>query len=336
MPDVSNIYHVPLVMLQQNLHNLLIDRLGLNVKQTFKTSELTEHSNSAAISPANDTPTRESFSYLNSPYIDQSFLSAWTEMTKSIDEAEDDVRIALVGKYTNSQDAYLSVISAIKHSCIATKQKLHLEMIESTDLESSVLDVSPDAYHSAWKKLKQAHGIVVPGGFGIRGIEGKVQAIHFARTSKVPFLGVCLGMQAAVIEYARHELNRPLANSREFAPEVSEADAAVIFMPEGDKDKLGGTMRLGSRRTILAANSLAASLYNDQTHIDERHRHRYEVNPSLINDLSAAGLVFSGKDEKRERMEVIELDTSKHPYFVGVQFHPEFKSRPQRPAPVFL
>jgi CTP synthase len=178
--------------------------------------------------------------------------------------------------------------------------------------------------------------VIIVGGFGIRGVEGKVDAIKYARENKVPFLGICLGMQVAVIEYVRSFLGRSKANSREFEPNSSDADAAIIFMPEGDKTKMGGTMRLGSRRTILAPGSTASALYGNAQFADERHRHRYEVNPELVPLLEAKGLKFSGKDTSGERMEVVELDSKEHPYFLAVQFHPEFKSRPQRPSPVFL
>jgi CTP synthase len=143
-------------------------------------------------------------------------------------------------------------------------------------------------------------------------------------------------MQAAVIEYTRSFLNRPLANSKEFSPSIDDQDAAVIFMPEGDKEKMGGTMRLGARNTLLRDNTIAKSLYVDSI-ISERHRHRYEVNPQLVSELESKGLLFSGKDlETSQRMEIIELQQNIHPYFVAVQFHPEFQSRPLRPSPVFL
>jgi CTP synthase len=167
-------------------------------------------------------------------------------------------------------------------------------------------------------------------------VEGKVDAIRYVRESKVPFLGICLGMQVAVIEYTRSFLGRAQANSREFEPESSEADAAIIFMPEGSKDQMGGTMRLGVRQTLLSPDSRAAQLYGGAASVDERHRHRYEVNPPLVPLLEAQGLRFSGRDETAQRMEIVELDPQTHPYFVAVQFHPEFKSRPQRPSPVFL
>lgn len=318
-PDIRNIYHVPLVMMQQNFHELISKRLNLM--------------------PASVPFTPVSVEVMHAPQtpaLDHAFVSAWRDLVKKVDSAEDEAVIALVGKYTNLQDAYLSVINALRHSSIATNQKLRLEMIESSHLEQDTRMSDPVLYDDAWARLKAAHGILVPGGFGVRGVEGKVQAIKFARETKMPFLGVCLGMQVAVIEYCRHVLGRTGANSREFTPDICEEDAAVVFMPEGDKQQFGGTMRLGSRRTTLQPGSMVSKLYGDVDAVDERHRHRYEVNPDLVELLVSKGLRFTGKDEKKERMEVVELDASDHPYFVGVQFHPEFKSRPQRPAPVFL
>ena len=333
VPDVKNIYHVPLMMLEQNFHSLLAQRLNLLAGKTV--NEIPTSTSSSTAAPIESIILNKIIED-NKHYLNTTFINAWETLTYQVDNAQDEAVIALVGKYTNLQDSYLSVISALKHSSTATGQKLRLEMIESSYLEEYAKLSSPALYEDSWEKLKRAHGIVVPGGFGIRGIEGKVQAVRYARTSGTPFLGVCLGMQAAVIEYTRSKLNRPLANSREFAPNVTDDDAAVIFMPEGSRDKMGGTMRLGSRRTILQSGSRVAELYGNKEYIDERHRHRYEVNPALINELASAGLLFTGKDENKERMEVVELESSEHPYFVGVQFHPEFKSRPQRPAPVFL
>ena len=162
-------------------------------------------------------------------------------------------------------------------------------MIESTHLENEHATSDPEQHSSAWNRLRSADAVLVPGGFGIRGIEGKILAIRHARESKVPFLGICLGMQAAVIEYTRTFLGRHDANSREFAPDLSNDDAAVIFMPEGDRSAMGGTMRLGARSTIISENSLAHRLYGGRLSISERHRHRYEVNPDLVSNLEEKG-----------------------------------------------
>ena len=299
-PDLANIYHVPKLMMGQNLHNLLAKRLGLPIFNE------------------------------NNPY-----KLKWENMVNRIDNANDEATIALVGKYTNQLDSYLSIISALKHGCIYTDQKLKLLMVESSHLEENMITTNPTLYNEAWAAVRSANGILVPGGFGIRGIEGKIKVTKYARENKIPFLGICLGMQVAVIEYTRSILNRPLANSREFVPDIDDNNAAVIFMPEGSKEQMGGTMRLGSRTTILKPNSIIKELYNDIDKIDERHRHRYEVNPNLTKLLEEKGLKFSGTDITNERMEVVEIDKKLHPYFIAVQFHPEFKSRPLHPSPVF-
>ena len=313
IPDVPNIYHVPLVMMQQGLHEMLASRLGLGA--------------GAAAEAEGETTKR---------IHGNAFYQQWRDMALGIDDLNNaQATVALVGKYCTQQDAYLSVISALRHACIGTGQRLNLVMVEASHLEEGG-EHGPAAHEAAWTAVRSADAVLVPGGFGIRGIEGKVAAVRYARESRVPFLGVCLGMQAAVIEYTRSVLLRPGASSREFAPDCSEDDAAVIFMPEGDREVFGGTMRLGARRTTLAPGSLAAALYGDASSVLERHRHRYEVNPSLVSLLEARGLRFSGKDDSKERMEVVELPRDVHPYFVGTQYHPEFKSRPLRPAPVFL
>jgi CTP synthase len=227
------------------------------------------------------------------------------------------------------------VVKALNHAAIATSQKLQIEWVEAEHLEAG-----HDGFDSAWERVRGAHGVLVPGGFGDRGAEGKVAAIGYALTERTPFLGVCLGMQLAVVEYARAELGLAEATSEEFAPAGAAAEQhAVVFMPEGDRRVMGGTMRLGARDTALAPGSLLSSVYGDATEVSERHRHRYEVNPGLVGELEAAGLVFSGRnrdaDLTGERMEAVELATDDHPFFVGVQFHPEYKSRPSAPAPLF-
>lgn len=235
------------------------------------------------------------------------------------------------------------MIKALTHSAIATRQKLRIEWIDASDLEASDEQLDEDderniSKRMAWQRLQNCDGLVVPGGFGERGLEGKITAIQHARTTNMPCLGICLGMQAAVIEYARNVLGRAGAQSSEFAESlVPGVEDVVIFMPEGDRERMGGTMRLGARETILAAGSMARRVYGSEK-VMERHRHRYEVNPDVVQDLEAAGLKFVGKntDGSGERMEVVELDESVHPYFVGAQFHPEFTSRPEKPSPLFL
>ncbi|EPS59018.1 hypothetical protein M569_15791, partial [Genlisea aurea] len=192
---------------------------------------------------------------------------------------------------------------------------------------------SPEAYAAAWRTLKDVDCVLVPGGFGDRGIKGMILAARYARVNKIPYFGICLGMQISVIEIARNVLGWEDANSTEF--EDTTPHPVVIFMPEGSETHLGGTMRLGSRKTLLQSQDcLTAKLYHNSKHIDERHRHRYEVNPKVVSNLEECGLKFVGRDENGDRMEILEL--ADHPFYVGVQFHPEFKSRPGKPSPLFL
>ena len=262
-----------------------------------------------------------------------SLLSDWREMALNLDTLTEDVSIAMVGKYTELTDAYLSVIKSLQHAAMAVNRKLKINWIEASHLEDSWKSNDVKEFENSWKLLKASDGILVPGGFGDRGIEGKILAAEYARTSSVPFLGICLGLQVATIEFCRNVLNLTNANSTEF--EDNPAYPAVIFMPEISKTHLGGTMRLGSRPTIWQVNDCKIkSLYGEGKSVDERHRHRYEVNPDLIEEIESAGLVFVGKDETGQRCEIFELKD--HPYYIGVQFHPEFKSRPGNPSPPFL
>jgi len=260
-------------------------------------------------------------------------LSEWKKMALNLDTLTEEVNIAMVGKYTDLSDAYLSVIKSLQHAAMAVNRKLNIDWIEASHLEDSWKSQSSDEFDTAWDLLRNANGVLVPGGFGDRGIEGKILAAEYARTSKTPYLGICLGLQVATIEFCRNVLNLTGANSTEF--EDNPPYPAVIFMPEISKTHLGGTMRLGSRPTLWQVDECKIkSLYGDGGSVDERHRHRYEVNPDIIEDIESAGLVFVGKDETGQRCEIFELKD--HPYYVGVQFHPEFKSRPGKPSPPFL
>ena len=260
-------------------------------------------------------------------------LSEWRKMALNLDTLTEEVIIAMVGKYTELSDAYLSVIKSLQHAAMEVNRKLRINWIEASHLEDSWKNKNDEEFENSWNMLKSSDGILVPGGFGDRGIEGKILAAQYARTSKVPFLGICLGLQIATIEFCRNVLNLTNANSTEF--EDNPDFPAVIFMPEISKTHLGGTMRLGSRPTLWQVdNCKIKSLYGEGESVNERHRHRYEVNPDLIDDIEKAGLVFVGKDETGQRCEIFELKD--HPYYVGVQFHPEFKSRPGRPSPPFL
>ena len=310
--DVSNIYRVPLMMLEQNLPSMLAQRLRLPKYHT---------KNSQGYSNVKD------ICHLHKSKL----IKEWTKLADAMDTPENECTIAMVGKYCDQGDAYASVIKALLHSAIQTRQKLNVEFIDSSDLELEDGE--------AMSRLLECDGLVVPGGFGMRGFEGKITAIRTAREEKIPFLGICLGMQAAVVEYARSFAGIQTAHSAEFRNDLVEGkEDLIIFMPEGDRQRMGGTMRLGARETILRKNSLAYQMYGSQERIMERHRHRYEVNPLMVNQLEDAGLRFVGRnsDGNGERMEVIELPVEVHPYFVGAQYHPEFTSRPEKPNPLFL
>ncbi|XP_023768950.1 uncharacterized protein LOC111917501 isoform X1 [Lactuca sativa] len=295
--DVPNIWHIPLLLRDQKVHESILKTLNL-------------------------------LSVVRKPV-----LGEWTAMAQRCDMLQEPIRVAMVGKYTGLSDSYLSVLKALLHASVACRRKLVINWVSATELENSTALESPDVYKSAWNSLKAADAVVVPGGFGDRGVEGKIIAAKYARENKIPYLGICLGMQIAVIEYARSVLGLQNANSTEFDPETK--NPCVIFMPEGSKTHMGGTMRLGSRKTYFhVPDCKSAQLYGNQSFISERHRHRYEVNPDMVSQLEKSGLSFTGKDETGQRMQIVEL--ASHPYFVGVQFHPEFKSRPRKPSPLFI
>ena len=247
-------------------------------------------------------------------------LSGWKALVKRIDEANRPVKIGLIGKYVSLPDAYLSVAESLKHAGFAHDAQLEIEWIASDDLETANLD----------EVLGNVDGILVPGGFGVRGIEGKIQAVRYARENDIPFLGICLGLQCAVIEFARNVAGLEGANSAEF--DASSPFPVVDVLAGQDLSALGGTMRLGAYPCKLKPGSKAAAAYDGEL-IYERHRHRYEVNPRLRRKLEDAGLVCSGESPNGTLVEIIELP--EHPWFVAGQFHPEFKSRPDRPHPLF-
>ncbi len=295
--DVSNIYRVPMMLEEQGVTEVLSEGLG------FKLSGK------------------------------RPLLEEWKAMADRVDGVEKEVRIAMVGKYTGLSDSYLSVIKALQHSSYAVNHKLVIDWIESASLDDDTADSDPQAHAEAWELLKGVDGILVPGGFGRRGIEGKIKAAEYARTNNIPYLGVCLGLQVATIEFCRNVLGMEGANSTEFDEDTPHP--AVVFMPEISKTHMGGTMRLGTKPTpFLVDDCKMRRLYGGANHVDERHRHRYEVNPELIEQIEGAGLKYVGKDETGQRCEIMELDD--HAYFVGTQYHPEFKSRPNRPSPPFL
>jgi len=295
--DVSNIYRIPILLDEQGVSKVLSKEIGFDLPDS------------------------------------RPLLEDWIKMAETVDNLDEVVKIAMVGKYTGLSDSYLSVIKALQHSSFEVNRKLQINWIEAENLDEKVKLDDVEKYNEAWKLLKESDGILVPGGFGIRGIEGKIKAAEYARLNKIPYLGVCLGLQIATIEFCRNVLGMEKANSTEF--DENTPHPAVVFMPEISKTHMGGTMRLGTKPTpFLVEDCKMKRLYGNQPHVDERHRHRYEVNPELITKIEEAGLIYVGKDETGQRCEIMELEN--HPFYVGTQYHPEFKSRPGRPSPPFL
>ncbi len=250
-------------------------------------------------------------------------LEDWEAFTTRGAEADRSVAIALVGKYVQLEDAYLSVVEALKHAGVHHDCKVEVDWVDS----ESVADPA------VARRLKEAGGILIPGGFGGRGIEGKIRAAQIAREHRVPYLGICLGMQLAVAEFARHVAGMEGANSTEFDPETPFP--VIDLLPEQKEiADMGGTMRLGADPIKLHEDTGLRRLYGEAV-VYERHRHRYEVNNHLRRRLDAAGLIFSGTSPDDRLVEAIELSADHHPFFVASQYHPEFKSRPERPAPLF-
>ena len=248
-------------------------------------------------------------------------LASWRAIVERMNRASEELTVGIVGKYVDLPDAYLSVVEALRHGAAANDVKLDLRWIPAEDVDGLL----GSTY------LEGVHGIVVPGGFGYRGVEGKVQAVRFAREERVPFLGLCLGLQCAVIEYARAVLGYQDANSTEFAPTTSHP-VIDLMADQVDVEDKGGTMRLGVYPAKLEPGSLAEELYGEPL-IYERHRHRWEVNNKFRKELEAAGLRLSGVSPDDRLVEMIELPS--HPFFIASQFHPEFKSRPDAPHPMF-
>ncbi len=245
----------------------------------------------------------------------------WKKFIHNLYNPEKEVTIGIVGKYVHLQDSYISHRESFVHSSAKLRTKINLKWIESEDIEEKGVGI-----------LKELDGILIPGGFGQRGSEGKIMAAKFARENKIPFLGICFGFQLAIVEFARNALGYEDANSTEFTRNIEHP--VIDLLPEQrDIDKLGGTMRLGSHKIIIKKGSMAYRIYGKEI-IYERHRHRYEVNPDYIEEIEKNGMHFTGKDEKGERMEIFELE--KHPFYMGSQFHPEFKSRPLNPSPLHL
>ena len=247
-------------------------------------------------------------------------LSEWNAMVERQLSSEKNIRIALVGKYVELPDAYLSVVEALTHGGIFHGANVKIDWIPAEDVTQQ----------NVTEKLAQADGLLVPGGFGSRGLEGKMIAIQYARENELPFLGICLGMQMAVIEFARHMMDLRDANTTEFDPHPLYP--VIDLMEDQDLGQLGGTMRLGKYRCALTPGTRSAKAYG-ASEVWERHRHRYEFNNEYLERFAAAGMVIAGKNPERELVEIVEIP--EHPFFVGVQFHPELKSRPNRPHPLF-
>lgn len=247
-------------------------------------------------------------------------LGAWQQMVDNIVNTQSTVKIALVGKYVDLPDAYLSIVEALLHGGIDRHAHVDIQWVAAETLTATNVE----------EKLKDVQGILVPGGFGERGLEGKMHAIKYARTKSIPFLGICLGMQLAVIEFARNVLNWRDANTTEVDPHTTYP--VIDLMADQDLHQLGGTMRLGKFKCSLREGTASYKAYA-KAEIEERHRHRYEFNNRFMNEFMNAGLVIAGKNEERNLVEIVEIKN--HPFFVAVQFHPEFKSRPNNPHPLF-
>jgi CTP synthase len=289
--DVDDIYKVPVVFREQGVDDFILEHFGVQA-------------------PPPD-------------------LSNWQVPIERAEQAERCVRIALVGKYVQLEDAYLSVSEALRHSAALQGSKVSIDWIDSERLEEG----SADAHDSqaARESLENADGILIPGGFGGRGIEGKIAAARIAREHNIPYLGICLGMQIAVAEFARHVAGMEGANSTEF--DIETPYPVIDLLPEQKEvADLGGTMRLGADPIKLHDGSKVREVYGEAV-VYERHRHRYEVNNLLRKRLQSAGLRISGTSPDERLVEVVEIED--HPFFVASQFHPEFKSRPERPAPLF-
>ncbi|HID61604.1 MAG TPA: CTP synthase, partial [Anaerolineae bacterium] len=248
-------------------------------------------------------------------------LAAWRELVEEIKRPKEKLKVGIVGKYVELIDAYISVREALYHAGLYHKCDIDIHWISSEDLEKG----------RALEQLAQVDGIVVPGGFGYRGIEGKIVAARYARENKVPYLGLCLGMQVMVIELARHALNSDEPNSTEF--DIATRYPVIDLMPEQQAvSAMGGTMRLGIYPCHLVSGTRAAAAYGQEV-VNERHRHRFEFNNAYRDILAQAGLILSGLSPDRRLVEIVEVGD--HPWMVGTQFHPEFKSRPNRPHPLF-
>ena len=295
-PDIASIYDVPVNFEKENLGTLLLSALSLKTR------------------------------------VRRDGLEKWKKFVSRVASAKEEVKIAVIGKYFDTgdfvlSDAYISVIEAIKHSAYAVGRKPVLSWLNAKDFEKGSADVST---------LGNFDGVLVPGGFGETGIEGKIKVIRYARENKIPYFGLCYGVQLAVVEYSRHVVGFEDANTTEINPKTGYP--VIDIMPEQKKHmaegKYGATMRLGAYPAHLKKGTIARNAYRAET-VSERHRHRYEVNPEFIPQIEKAGLVFSGTSPDGVLMEIAELPRKVHPFFLGTQFHPEFLARPLSPHPLF-
>ena len=284
MRTLSNIYEAPLVLEQEGVGDILVRELGLS------------------------TP-------------NGSDLSRWEAMTDRMANPHGPLPIAVVGKYADLPDAYLSVREALRHASLHFDREVSIDWVRSEDIERDGAD--------AW--LSHTLGIVVPGGFGSRGVEGMIQAVRYARERQLPYLGLCLGMQVMVIEHARNVLGLTGANSTEFDPETPYP-VIDLMLDQRSINDMGGTMRLGNYPCVLAHGSKAARAYGSPE-VNERHRHRFEFNNAYRESLYETGMLASGLSPDGTLVEIVEME--RHPFMVGVQFHPEFRSRPEQPHPLF-
>lgn len=306
--DLNSTYHVPLLLLEQNLMGYFTQRLALNAL------------------PITDAQKAKG----------EALLQRWRSLTRDFDHSIKVVKIALVGKYINLKDSYTSVVKALEHASMRVRRRLEMIWIDSEDLETKTGIKDKAKFHAAWHALCGADGVVIPGGFGDRGTEGMMAAARWARNNKTPLLGVCLGFQIATIDFVREHLGIENSDSQEFSKDMSDDKAAVIRMWDIDQENLGGTMRLGLQTTKFteSSNSVLQKLYGGAKEVHERHRHRFEINPKFIDAINEKGLEFVGKDESGQRMEIFQLRD--HPFFVGTQYHPEYLSKVLEPSKPFL
>ncbi|MBC3886217.1 CTP synthase [Undibacterium griseum] len=259
-------------------------------------------------------------------------LSMWDKLIYALENPKEEVTIGMVGKYVDLTESYKSLTEALRHAGIHTESRVNIEYVDSEEIEAQ-----------GTKSLEKYDAILVPGGFGKRGVEGKIMAARYARENKIPYLGICLGMQVALIEYARHMAGLTMANSTEFDPETEQPVVALInewknqdgkVETRDENSDLGGTMRLGAQTCAIKPGTLAAEIYGNV--VTERHRHRYEANNHYLGRVEAAGLVVSSRTATEDLCEIMELPRDVHPFYLGVQYHPEFKSTPRDGHPLFI